>query len=92
MTSLPSPLPPSLWSDTARRVAAVIALLALAGIGFGIFMSRVGAVAASGLGGVLLEWGGESVLPFFAVLAVSAALALVGTLVVDRHVPPSVRR
>jgi len=36
MTSLPSPLPPSLWSDTARRVAAVIALLALAGIGFGI--------------------------------------------------------
>jgi AAHS family 4-hydroxybenzoate transporter-like MFS transporter len=63
-----------------------------AGIGFGIFMSRVGAVAASGLGGVLLEWGGESVVPFFAVLTVSAGLALVGTLIVDRHVPPSAKR
>jgi len=63
-----------------------------AGIGFGIFMSRVGAVAASGLGGVLLEWGGESVVPFFAVLAVSAALVLAGALVVDRHVPPAAIR
>lgn len=63
-----------------------------AGIGFGIFMSRVGAVAASGLGGVLLEWGGESVVPFFAVLSASAVLALVGVLVVDRHVPPAAAR
>jgi len=63
-----------------------------AGIGFGIFMSRVGAVAASGLGGVLLEWGGQSVVPFFAVLAVSAVLVLAGALVVDRHVPPAARR
>ncbi len=35
MPSMPSPLPPSLWSDRARRVAAGIALLAVAGIGFG---------------------------------------------------------
>lgn len=35
MPSLPSPLPPSLWSDTARRVAAAIALVAVAAIGFG---------------------------------------------------------
>ena len=33
---MPSPLPPSLWSDGARRVAAVIALLAVAAIGFGV--------------------------------------------------------
>jgi hypothetical protein len=33
---MPSPLPPSLWSDTARRVAAVLAVLAVAGIGFGV--------------------------------------------------------
>lgn len=32
---MPSPLPPSLWSDTAQRVAAVVALLLVAGIGFG---------------------------------------------------------
>jgi len=35
MPSLPSPLPPSLWSDAARRVAMVVALLAAAAIGFG---------------------------------------------------------
>jgi hypothetical protein len=35
MPSVPSPLPPSLWSDTARRVGAAIALLAVAAIGFG---------------------------------------------------------
>ncbi len=33
---MPSPLPPSLWSDGARRVAAVIALVAVAGAGFGV--------------------------------------------------------
>lgn len=33
--TLPSPSPPSLWSDTARRVAAVIAVLLVAAIGFG---------------------------------------------------------
>ncbi|GIK78670.1 MAG: hypothetical protein KJ006_10900 [Thermoleophilia bacterium] len=34
MPSLPSPLPPSLWSDGARRVGAVIAVIAVAGLGF----------------------------------------------------------
>jgi hypothetical protein len=33
---MPSPQPPSLWSDPARRVAAVVALLLVAGIGFGV--------------------------------------------------------
>ncbi len=35
MPRIPTPLPPSLWSDGARRVAAVIAMLAVAAIGFG---------------------------------------------------------
>ncbi|OYW45427.1 MAG: hypothetical protein B7Z08_05750 [Sphingomonadales bacterium 32-68-7] len=60
-----------------------------AGIGFGIFMSRVGAIAASGFGGTLLEWGGDSVVPFFAVLTVSAALVLAAPLLIDRQVPPA---
>ncbi len=33
---MPSPLPPSLWSDPARRIGAAIALLLFAGIGFGV--------------------------------------------------------
>lgn len=60
-----------------------------AGIGFGIFMSRVGAITASGFGGTLLEWGGDSVVPFFAVLTVSAALVLAAPLLIDRQVPPA---
>ena len=58
-----------------------------AGIGFGIFMSRVGAISASGLGGALLDLGHGSVLPFFGVLAVSAVLVSAAALVIDRHVP-----
>ncbi|MGC1271383.1 MAG: MFS transporter [Croceibacterium sp.] len=60
-----------------------------AGIGFGIFMSRLGAVAASGLGGALLQAGGDSTVPFFAVLTVAAALVSAAAWVVDRHVPPA---
>jgi AAHS family 4-hydroxybenzoate transporter-like MFS transporter len=62
-----------------------------AGLGFGIFMSRVGAIAASGLGGALLDFGAGSVIPFFAVLAASAVLVSAGAFVVDRHVPPAKR-
>ncbi|HWK42293.1 MAG TPA: MFS transporter [Croceibacterium sp.] len=62
-----------------------------AGIGFGIFMGRVGAVAATGLGGWLLELGGGSVIPFFAVLVVGALLISTAAFVVDRHVPPARR-
>lgn len=60
-----------------------------AGIGFGIFMSRVGAIAASGFGGALLDFGQGSVLPFFAVLVASAVLISAAAFVVDRHVPPA---
>jgi AAHS family 4-hydroxybenzoate transporter-like MFS transporter len=62
-----------------------------AGIGFGIFTSRVGAITASGLGGALLDLGHGSVVPFFAVLAVSAALISAAAFIVDRHVPPAGR-
>ncbi len=60
-----------------------------AGIGFGIFMSRVGAVSASGFGGTLLDWGHGSVVPFFAVLATAALLISAAAFVVDRHIPPA---
>lgn len=60
-----------------------------AGIGFGIFMSRVGAIAASGLGGALLDLGKGSVVPFFAVLAVGSVLVSAAALIVNRHVPPA---
>lgn len=60
-----------------------------AGIGFGIFMSRVGAISASGFGGALLDFGAGSVLPFFGVLVVSAVLISGAALVIDRHVPPA---
>jgi AAHS family 4-hydroxybenzoate transporter-like MFS transporter len=60
-----------------------------AGIGFGIFMSRVGAISASGFGGWLLDFGHGSVVPFFAVLSVGAVLVSAGAFIVDRHVPPA---
>lgn len=60
-----------------------------AGIGFGIFMSRVGAISASGFGGALLDLGQGSVIPFFAVLAIAAILVLVAAFIIDRHTPPA---
>jgi AAHS family 4-hydroxybenzoate transporter-like MFS transporter len=63
-----------------------------AGIGFGIFVARVGAIAASGLGGWLLDLGRGSTVPYFAVLTISAALVSACAFIVDRHVPPARRR
>ncbi len=60
-----------------------------AGIGFGIFVGRIGAIAASGLGGWLLDLGQGSVVPFFAVLSFSAVLVSAAAFVVDRHVEPA---
>ncbi|WAT18957.1 MFS transporter [Aurantiacibacter sp. MUD11] len=59
-----------------------------AGIGFGIFMSRAGAIGGSMFGGALLALGGTSSVPFFAVQVVAAVLIGVAAFVVDRHVPP----
>jgi AAHS family 4-hydroxybenzoate transporter-like MFS transporter len=62
-----------------------------AGIGFGIFMGRVGAIAGSGLGGTLIDFGHGSLVPFFAVLCLGAVLISAAALIVDRHVPPARR-
>ena len=63
-----------------------------AGIGFGIFMSRVGAVLASLFGGNLIDMGEGSLMPFFGVLMAAALLIGVSaTFVIDRHVPPPAR-
>jgi MFS transporter, AAHS family, 4-hydroxybenzoate transporter len=60
-----------------------------AGIGFGIFVGRVGAIAATGFGGWLIDLGEGSLVPFFAVLSVGAVLISAAALVVDRPVPPA---
>ncbi len=60
-----------------------------AGIGFGIFVGRVGAISASVGGGWLIDLGGGSLLPFFGVLCVGAVLISSAAFVNDRHVPPS---
>ena len=59
------------------------------GIGFGIFMSRVGAVLASLFGGTMIEWGEGSLIPFFSILIAAATLISAAAFVVDRHVPPA---
>ncbi|WEK46019.1 MAG: MFS transporter [Candidatus Andeanibacterium colombiense] len=61
------------------------------GIGFGIFMGRVGAVAATAFGGWLLDLGQGSVAPFFAVIGAGAVLFSAAGFIVDRHVPPARR-
>lgn len=60
-----------------------------AGIGFGIFVARVGAIAGSGLGGRLIDMGEGSMLPFFGTLIAASALVFAAPLIVDRHVPPA---
>lgn len=60
-----------------------------AGIGFGIFMGRFGAIGSLGLGGWLLDIGEGSTTPFFAVLCVGAVLISSAAFVVDRPVPPA---
>lgn len=60
-----------------------------AGIGFGIFVARVGAIAGSGLGGTLIDLGEGSLLPYFGTLIAVSALVFAAPLIVDRHVPPA---
>lgn len=60
-----------------------------AGIGFGIFMARIGAIGSSLLGGWVLDLGHGSTVPFFAVMTVSAALVSSVAFINDRHVPPA---
>lgn len=58
-----------------------------AGIGFGIFVGRAGAIAATGLGGWLIDLGEGSLVPFFGVLCVGAVLISAAAFIVDRPVP-----
>lgn len=60
-----------------------------AGIGFGIFVARIGAIAGSGLGGTLIDMGEGSLLPYFGALIAVSALVFAAPLIVDRHVPPA---
>jgi len=60
-----------------------------AGIGFGIFVARVGAIAGSGLGGTLIDMGKGSLLPYFGTLIAVSALVFAAPLIIDRHVPPA---
>ncbi|HEY0960772.1 MAG TPA: MFS transporter [Pseudomonadales bacterium] len=61
-----------------------------AGIGFGIFMARIGAVASTSFGGWLLDRG---IVTFFAVLCVAAILVSTAAFVIDKdkHVPPAAK-
>ncbi|MCB2067548.1 MAG: MFS transporter [Erythrobacter sp.] len=58
------------------------------GIGFGLFISRIGAISAAGFGGTLLDLGAGSVWPFFGTLSAASLLVAVAAFVIDRHVPP----
>jgi len=60
-----------------------------AGIGFGIFVARVGAIAGSGLGGRLIDMGHGSMWAYFGTLIAASALVFAAPLIVDRHVPPA---
>lgn len=57
------------------------------GVGLGIMIGRLGGVLGAFSGGMLLALDGVSTLPFFAVMAVLALIALIGFLIVDRHMP-----
>jgi AAHS family 4-hydroxybenzoate transporter-like MFS transporter len=46
----------------------------------------MGAILASGFGGVLLELGRGSTLPFFAILVAGAMMIAVAARIIDRHV------
>jgi AAHS family 4-hydroxybenzoate transporter-like MFS transporter len=60
------------------------------GIGFGIFMARIGAVASTSLGGWLLDQG---VVSFFAVLCIASILVASAAFIIDKdkHVPPAAK-
>lgn len=61
-----------------------------AGIGFGIFMGRIGAVASTSFGGWLLDQG---LVAFFTVLCIAAILVASSVFIIDqdKHVPPAAK-
>ena len=61
------------------------------GIGLGMMMGRAGGILMTFYGGSLLDWGGNSVAPFFAVMAVCALMVGASAWIVDRHVEPAAK-
>lgn len=62
-----------------------------AGIGFGIFVGRIGAILVSFYGGSLIDFGAGSLVPFFIAMIAAAALVSSAGFIVDRHVMPAGR-
>ncbi|MEY4761440.1 MAG: hypothetical protein RLZZ200_1296 [Pseudomonadota bacterium] len=56
-------------------------------IGLAMMLGRMGGIVGSFVGGALLSIHGVPDLPFIVALAVAALCALMGTLIIDRHVP-----
>jgi len=56
-------------------------------IGLAMMLGRVGGIVGSFIGGALLSVPGMPDKPFILALAIAALCALVGTLIIDRHVP-----
>jgi AAHS family 4-hydroxybenzoate transporter-like MFS transporter len=61
------------------------------GLGAGLTAGRAGGVATTLSGGAMLELGGTSTAPFFALLAAVGIAALVGSIALDRHIPADPR-
>lgn len=59
------------------------------GIGLGMMMGRAGGVLMTFYGGSLLDLGGDSITPFFAVMAVCALIVSSSAWIIDRHVEPA---
>jgi AAHS family 4-hydroxybenzoate transporter-like MFS transporter len=80
---------------TSIGVATIYSVMALgypvscrsSGIGYGMLMGRLGGMGMSLGGGYLLDWGGQSVLPFFASTAACALAVSSSAWIIDRHIP-----
>jgi AAHS family 4-hydroxybenzoate transporter-like MFS transporter len=59
------------------------------GIGVGLMIGRLGGVLIGATGGLLLTLAGNATWPFFAVVVAMTAVAILGALIVDRHIAPS---
>ena len=57
------------------------------GLGFGMMFGRLGTMTILLGGGWLINVGGSSLMPFFALMLVVAVVAIVASRLVDRHIP-----
>lgn len=80
---------------TGLGIATIYGLLAYSypseyrssGIGTGMMMGRIGGICIALFGGGLLALQGSNTQPFFWVLVAVAVAALIGAILIDRHVP-----